>query len=72
MQSDTQNSTLAPDMTVIIGLAARDGCILIGDRLATNWSDLTQQDDVQKIYPIGKNVAIGLAGDGAKTVHFLD
>lgn len=64
--------SLAPNMTVIIGLAAKDGCVLIGDRLAIDWANTTQQENVQKLFPIGKNVAIGLANEGEKTRHFLD
>ena len=58
-------------MTIIVGLAARDGCVLVGDRLGVEWANLTKQENVQKLYPIGKNVAIGLAGNGETTKYYL-
>lgn len=57
-------------MTLVIGIKAKDGIVIASDSQAT--SDLTSNDKVQKIFPIGTNSAIGISGDGGLATYFLD
>lgn len=57
-------------MTLVIGIKTKDGIVIASDSQAT--SDLTSNDKVQKIFPIGYNSAIGMSGDGGLATYFLD
>jgi 20S proteasome alpha/beta subunit len=67
----SDDPSLSSAMTVIVGVAARDGCVLVGDRLGIDWGNQTKQENVDKLYKVGRNVAIGLAGDGNATKQRL-
>ena len=62
---------LSSAMTVIVGIAARDGCVLVGDRMGLDWANQTKRENVEKLYKIGRNVAVGVAGSGDTTTHYL-
>src|SRR3989344_4538105 len=57
-------------MTLVIGIKAKDGIVIASDSQVT--SDLTSNDKVQKIFPIGTNSAVGISGDGGLATYFLD
>ncbi len=57
-------------MTLVIGLKTKDGIVIASDSRAS--SVLSSNDTVQKIFPLGQNSAIGIAGDGGLAMYFLD
>lgn len=57
-------------MTLVIGIKSKDGIVIASDSQATG--ELTSNDKVQKIFPIGTNSAIGISGDGGLATFFLD
>ncbi len=57
-------------MTLVISIKSKDGIIIASDSQAT--SDLTSNDKVQKIFPLGNSSAVGVSGDGGLATFFLD
>lgn len=57
-------------MTLVIGLKAKDGVVVASDSRAS--SAITSNDTVQKIFQLGEHSAVGIAGDGALAIYFLD
>ena len=58
----SSSATLLP-MTLIVGIAARDAALLVGDVKGALPSG-QEFTDVQKLYKCGKRVAVGTAGKG--------
>ncbi|MEK7558957.1 MAG: hypothetical protein AAB521_01475 [Patescibacteria group bacterium] len=57
-------------MTLVIGLKAKNGIVIASDSKAS--AEITSNDTVQKIFKLGDNSAIGIAGDGGLAMYFLD
>ncbi len=57
-------------MTLVIGIKAKNGIVIASDSQATG--ELTSNDKVQKIFPLGINSAVGISGDGGLATYFLD
>jgi len=57
-------------MTLVIGLKTKGGMVIAADSRAS--SMLTSNDTVQKIFQLGANSAVGVAGDGPLAIYFLD
>jgi len=57
-------------MTLVIGLKTKDGVVIASDSRAS--SEITSNDNVQKIFKLGDHSAIGISGDGRLAMYFLD
>ena len=57
-------------MTLVIGLKAKNGIVMACDSKAS--AEITSNDTVQKVFQLGKDSAVGIAGDGGLAMYFLD
>lgn len=57
-------------MTLVIGLKAKNGIVVASDSKAS--AEITSNDTVQKVFQLGADSAVGIAGDGGLAMYFLD
>ena len=56
-------------MTLVVGIIAKDGIVLASDSRMT--SEITSNDNVEKILKLGEHGAVGVCGDGTLGLHML-
>lgn len=56
-------------MTLVVGIIAKDGVVIASDSRMT--SEITSNDNVDKILKLGEHSAVGISGDGTLGLHML-